>query len=149
MISKMYRYNSKFQQITADYFHPIYKVNGNGFLPLEGVLDTMRIVKKKLRMEFNLDLLIINYLAKFIEEAGESRIVFAHSPIWYGLDTAWLQPIKELCAKNNIPFLDYSNDPEFVHNNSLFKDGSHLNAKGADVFTAKFVRDLYTKIKID
>lgn len=142
MLSKTYRYNSKFQQIAADYFHPIYKVKGNGFLPLEGVIDTMRIAKNKTESRIQFDSLKINYLAKFIEDVGENRIVFVHSPIWYGLDKAWLQPIKELCAKNNISLFDYSNDPQFVHNNDLFKDGAHLNAKGANVFTAKFVGDL-------
>jgi len=37
---------------------------------------------------------------------------------------------------------DYSNDPKFVHNNNLFKDVAHLNAKGANVFTAKLVGNL-------
>ena len=145
MLSKTYRYNSKFPLITADFFHPIHKVNGNVFHPLEGVLDTMRIVKNKTESKIQFDSLKINYLAKFIEEIGESQIVFVYSPIWYGLDTAWLQPIKELCAKNKIPFFDYSNDPGFVHNNNMFKDGAHLNAKGADVFTVKFVDDLKRK----
>ena len=145
MLSRTYRYNSKFQQIAADYFHPIYKVKGNGFLPLEGVLDTMRITKKKSENMIQFDSLKINYLAKYIEDVGKSQIIFVHSPIWYGLDTAKLQPIKELCAKNNVPFFDYSNDSEFVHNNNLFKDGAHLNAKGADIFTAKFVDDLKRK----
>lgn len=145
MLSKTYRYNSKFQQITADFFHPIYKVNGNGFLPLEGVLDSMKTVKNKSENGILFDSLKINYLTKFIQEIGESQIVFVHSPIWYGLDSAWLEPIKKLCTKNNIPFFDYSTDPEFVHNNDLFRDGMHLNAKGADVFTVKFVSDLKRK----
>lgn len=142
MLSRTYRYNSKFQQIAADYFHPIYKVKGNGFLPLAGVLDTMKIAKNKSENRIQFDSLKINYLAKFIENIGDSQIIFVHSPIWYGLDTAWLRPIRELCAKNNIRFLDYSNDFEFVHNNNLFKDGSHLNAEGADLFTEKLIKDL-------
>jgi hypothetical protein len=105
----------------------------------------MRIAKNKTENSIQYDSLKINYLAKFIEEIGESQIVFVHSPIWYGLDTAWLQPLKELCVKHNISFFDYSNDSEFVHHNDLFKDGLHLNAKGADVFTAKFVDDLEKK----
>ena len=142
MLSKIYRYNSKFAQIATEYLHPIYKVNGNGFLPLDGELDAMRIAKNKTENDFIFDSLKINYLAKFIHEIGESQIIFVYSPTWNGLDSLWLQPIKELCAKNNIPFFDYSNDPEFVNNKNLFKDGSHLNAKGADIFTTKFVNDL-------
>lgn len=142
MLSKTYRYNSKFQQIVADYLHPIYKVKGNGFLPLEGDLDSMRIAKGTGERKYQFDSLKIAYLLKLIDNTGTSKIIFIHSPIWYGLDSATLQPIKELCEKNNIPFLDYSNDPEFIHNNNLFKDGMHLNAQGADVFTTKLVKEL-------
>lgn len=145
MLSKMYRYNSKFQQIIADYIHPIYKVQGNGFLPLHGSLDTMRIESKLTQSTPQFDSLKIRYLKNIIDEAGDSRIIFIHSPIWYGLDSTLLQPIKDICKRKNILFLDYSNDSDFVHNNSLFKDGTHLNENGADLFSHKIANTLFLR----
>ena len=55
--------------------------------------------------------------------------------------------IKNICKKNKIPFLDFSNNPKYVHNDSLFKDGSHLNEKGADEFTKDFIRKLRPLLK--
>lgn len=53
-----------------------------------------------------------------------------------------LKLIKEICQKNNIPFLDFSNNPKYVHNDSLFKDGSHLNEKGANEFTKDLIAEI-------
>ena len=42
----------------------------------------------------------------------------------------------------SIPYLDYSHDPRFENNFSLFLDGDHLNTAGAEQFTAIVVSDL-------
>lgn len=149
MTCQMYRYNSKFLQIAADYIHPLYVVKANGFLPLEGEIDTMRIKKNdKIDSpikEPNFDPLKIQYLNKFIDEIGDVKIVFTISPTWYGLSQKISAPIREICLQKNIPFLDFSNDPKYVHNNNYFKDGSHLNAKGADEFTRDLIKALKLK----
>ena len=145
MMSQMYRYNSKFHQIAADFVYPIYTVKANGFLPLNGKVDTMRIKKKynfKQNKKPQFDSLKISYLNKFIEEAEGTKLIFTVSPMWYGIAPEQLSPIREICQQHNIPFLDFSNDPKYVHNNIFFKDGSHLNALGADEFTRDLIIEL-------
>lgn len=147
MESQLYRYNSKFHQIAADYIHPFFAVKSNGFLPLTGKVDTMRI-KKDSDKKGNVkdaypDSLKINYLSRLIDEAKGVKIVFVVSPMWYGLPYQYLSPIREICNQHHIPFFDFSNSPKYVHNNIYFKDGSHLNSLGADEFT----RDLMHLIK--
>lgn len=144
MISQMYRYNSKWHQIAADYIYPLYVVNDNGFFPLEGGAETMRIREDvDIYQPFELDDLKIDFIKKLVEDAGDTKIVFVVSPSIYGLNEAQLEPIKKLCADYNIPFYDFSNSPKYVHQVKYFKDGSHLNAWGADEFT----RDLVATIK--
>ena len=46
-------------------------------------------------------------------------------------------------------FLDFSNVPKYVHNNVYFKDGSHLNARGADEFTCDLVVELKKRGLVD
>ena len=144
MMSLMYRYNSKFHQIAADFIHPIYVVKANGFLPLQGEVDTMRIKRSSNvpQKKVMTDPLKIKYLKKFIDEANGVKIVFAVSPMWYGIAPEQLSVIRSICLQRGIPFLDFSNDAKYVHNNEYFKDGSHLNAKGADEFTRDFIKEL-------
>lgn len=144
MMSQMYRYNSKFHQIAADFVYPLYVVKSNGFLPLQGEVDTMRIKKKEdgSAKQVQFDSLKIAYLNKFIDEADGVKLIFVASPMWYGIATDNLKPIKDICHGRNIPFLDFSNALKYVHNNEYFKDGSHLNARGADEFTRDLIVEL-------
>ena len=147
-MSQMYRYNSRFHRITADYLSSSSRKKSNGFKPMKGELDTMRVKKKdnngmvsKKKPYF--DPFKIEYLNKFINETTGVKLIFVVSPIWYGLDEEVLTPIRDICQKRNIPFLDYSNDPKYVSCDKYFKDGAHLNARGADEFS----RDLTYQLK--
>lgn len=50
-------------------------------------------------------------------------------------------------AKYNIPFLDYSHD-SISYNKKYFYNASHLNGKGAAVFTSKLIHDMKRKESI-
>lgn len=140
MLSQMYRYNSKWHQIVADYIHPLYIVNDNGFFPLEGNIDPMKVRKNiNIYSDYQYDNLKIELMKRFVEELGETQIVFVVSPTIYGQNEKRLKPIKKICQEYNIPLYDYSNKSKYVHNAYYFKDGSHLNAVGADEFTKDFV----------
>jgi len=145
MMSQMYRYNSKFHQIAADFVYPLYVVKANGFVPLQGEVDTMRIRKRNNNTpvkKVHLDPLKIEYLNKLIDETEGVKLIFSVSPMWYGIAPEQLSAIKNICQQRSIPFVDFSNDPKYVHNNEYFKDGSHLNARGADEFTRDLIKVL-------
>ena len=145
MMSKMYRYNSKFHQIVADFVYSRSFVRAKGFLPLQGEMDTMRIKKKTKNVpmkKIQLDPLKTEYLNKFIDEVEGVKLIFTVSPMWYGISPEQLSPIKDICQQRNIPLLDFSNSPKYVHNNEYFKDGGHLNARGADEFTRDLIKVL-------
>ena len=144
MISHLYRYNSKFLGVITDFIRPVSNAGICGFRPVDKEMDTMKITKRKARNDVPIyDSLKLHYIDKMINESGETKFVFVVSPYWDGMDTTSLRPIKNLCYKHNIPFLDFSNDKKYVHNNLYFMDGVHLNARGADEFT----RDLVVKLK--
>jgi len=42
----------------------------------------------------------------------------------------------------SLPYFDYSNDPRFENDFSLFRDGDHLNKVGAEKFTGIIITDL-------
>lgn len=144
MLSQMYRYNSKFLRNLFVFFSSISSDQGvKGYRPLNSVFDSMQ-VKRVVKPEiYEFDSEKIKFIHKFIDLAEGSKLYFVVSPVWYGMNTEKIAPIRNLCQKQGIPFLDFSNDPKYVHNSELFQNGTHLNSKGADEFT----RDLIQVIK--
>ena len=147
MISQMYRYNSKFHQIMADYIYPIYQIPKNGYQPLQGSLDPLRIKTgekiKNMHLNQHVDTLKLHFWKEFINDLQGTKLILVASPEWYGdISKEELTPIINLCKQYGIPFIDYSHNPSYVHNNDLFVDGSHLNAKGADIFTNAIVTEI-------
>lgn len=150
MMSQLYRYNSSFLTIIADRFHPISSMGFQGFKPLEGQMDKMKISKvDEMPKEYQVDSLKIDFLNKFIDKSEGIKLVFVESPLWYGMDTLLLAPIREICTQRNIPLIDFSNNPKYVGNNKYFKDGSHLNARGADEFTRDLIKVLRKEVIIE
>lgn len=143
MISQMYRYNSKFFQNLIVYFTSISTETGvKGYRPLKGSMNRMKINLRQDPISYEYDSLKLRYIDKFIELAKGTQLVFVVSPIWYGADSSVVAPIHEICKKKSIPFFDFSNHKKYVHNNHFFKDGTHLNAHGADEFTRDLIKEL-------
>ena len=144
MHSMLYRYNYNPLQVVADFIRPIKEIDKYGFRPLAGELDTMKIRKDgEMPKSYQFDAIKLDYLEKMIQERGSTKIVFVISPSWYGTDNRAFEPLKDICSRENIPIIDFSNSAKFVGNMKFFRDGNHLNADGADEFT----RDLIIKLK--
>lgn len=141
MKSQLYRYNSRIIELISDFLQPLSNIRPDGFSPLKGELDRLKIKSNvKTKQNYRFDTLKQEYINKYIREVGADHIVFVVSPRWYGMDTLQFKLVKEICEQQHIPFIDYSNDPKYVHNDTYFKDGNHMNAKGADEFTNDLVR---------
>lgn len=151
MLSQMYRYNSNFNHNPKTIFKPFqgkYKPDKLfGYLPQKVAFDSMKIDSSHMKSDGEIDSLKLKYVERFIDLAQGSQLFFVSSPIWYGMSPEHLAPIKDICKRRNVPFIDFSNDPKYVHNNALFKDGKHLNDKGADEFTKDFIRKLRPLLK--
>lgn len=150
MKSLLYRYNSRIIELVSDYLRPLSNAKPDGFSPLKGEIDGLKIRKHVEKQDsYKFDKLKLEYIKKYIQAVGADHIVFIISPIWYGMDTLQFQPVKEMCKQQNIPFLDYSNNPKYVHNDRYFKDGNHMNAFGAEEFTKDLVKDLRHKVFVN
>ena len=145
MVCQMYRHNTKFLALISDYIHPLTGMGNKGFRPYYEKMDTMKLRNRIVDTDTPIiyDSIKISYLKKLVEESDYTKVVFVVSPWWYGADTILYQPVRELCNEYGIPYIDFSNHPKYVHCNDLFKDGSHLNSKGADEFS----RDLCIELK--
>lgn len=143
MISMLYRFNSKFMQNITDYVHPIFGIEGNGFLPLKGEMDQMKIRSGKgEKLVKKVDDVKLKFISKLIEESKGVELVFVASPTWYGSSERDYQPIREICASKDVRFIDFSNSEKYVHQNLWFRDGTHLNSRGADEFTKDLISEI-------
>ena len=117
----------------------MFNISPNGYLPLEGEMDKMKIKEESEEKmpSYAFDSQKLTYIEAFIKDAKERgiRLIFVASPLWYGIRDVVFDPLAEECKKHQIPFYDYSNDKNYVHNDKMFKDGIHLNTFGADEFT--------------
>lgn len=70
------------------------------------------------------------------------------SPRLNSSDTASMsyQYMQEKCKENNIPFLDYANDPKYFDSH-YFRDKTHMNYYGAQYFTQELMKDIKEIIK--
>lgn len=137
MQSNMYQYNSKFLQVISDVVSPMQTVGNKGYRPEYGVATKMP--KPDFDSVFTVDSLKLRYWKELIDTRAEIEYVFIVSPTLAGRNSNRYVPLKNICMANGVKFYDMSNAPEFIGNLSLFLDGSHLNSKGADLFTQKIV----------
>lgn len=150
MCSQMYRYNSTFLQYMVAYLFSIANDTGiKGFRPSYVEFDPMKVTEQTAEEKYEFDSIKLKYIKEFIRVAEGSKLVFVVSPIWYGMDVNKLSPVRKICSEQNIPFIDFSNNPKYVHCNKYFHDGVHLNAHGADEFTKDLVKELREQKIID
>lgn len=97
-------------------------------------------------------LLFDNYLKECIE--SDIPVVLVYSPE-YKEGQDFVKNRDEIMniffyfsAKYNIPFIDYSND-SISYKKEYFYNASHLNAKGAELFTSKLVHDIKNNDRLE
>lgn len=140
MTSQMYRYNSRIIELMTDFFHTLSDARSDGFSPLKGELDRTKIkIGGKKEKTPAIDNVKMEYVNKLIDELDGVKLFFVVSPSWYGMDSVRFQPIMEICQERDIPFIDFSNNPKYVHQDIYFKDGNHLNERGANEFTKDLI----------
>lgn len=142
MQSNMYRYNSTCIQIIGDFIHPLQSHGIQGYRPLYGDIKREEMVKKEKTKAVVIDSIKMHYLEKFIDEIEKEQLVIVISPIWNGMNKNEYKPIEDLCQKKDIHFLNYANNPKYVHQDKYFKDAVHLNNTGAELFTQDIINQI-------
>lgn len=136
-ISKLYAYNSMVLSIIRNYSK---RKNDNiqGYQPLHGV----RVDKEPLNIasEAPIDEYAKKQLEFFVKEVTQRKI-----PLFVIMSPMYVKPFpenesikvsKQILKKYNVPLWDYSFDERF-YKQELFYDYTHLNARGAALFSAE------------
>lgn len=147
MYSNLYRYNSDFAHNPLRLFsHTQFNRNGlgvQGFLAQNESFDSLKVKKRIHNETFKVDSLKLYYLERFtIEAKKNSKLVYVLSPYYNGRDSVIFDSVRMLSEKYSVPLFDFTNSLRFLHNKDYFKDGVHLNAQGADLFSQEVIKKL-------
>ena len=113
---------------------------------------TSDLIKAREKMTFftaHIDTDLKNLLISFLLECKSKniQIIFVYTPEFIeGQNFVEnrediISFYEHLASEYNLPFLDYSND-DLCSNKSYFYNASHLNKRGATIFTNKLITDL-------
>jgi hypothetical protein len=156
-LSRAYRANGKVLAIGKNLFtHPAEDFDG--FEPLWGCLSDQKVGTRResiptLSDFWSLKVECFKQLADYCKNHG-THLILVQSPR-YREDTrahdAWVDVLSQFLASYpGVEFVDLSNSAHaevFRGKPELFKDGSHLNAHGAEIFSTMLADALQTKIQ--
>ena len=76
-----------------------------------------------------------------------SQANFTASPKYRSFSDTDYQPLKDLCRVHEVPFINHYCDSDYCEDSSFFADASHLNIKGAELFTTLVVSEIKDAIQ--
>lgn len=146
LLSSIYPYNSTLLTVLFSFSAKAGKQSSdnNGYVPLYGMIsDTTFVVQHQNNIRFDsVNLHALESICSLCK-AKSIRLVIVNSPSFViTIDPTSYQKLSKLALKYNATFIDYQNYPEFVKHAELFKDRSHLNDKGARIFSALLAKKL-------
>lgn len=100
-------------------------------------------------IECDCDTNMINMFDDFLKREinKDVKIIFVYAPIYYVArkkminEQQMFEMYDSIAKKFNIPILDY-NDIPMCYDTTYFYNGTHLNRKGAELFTTKLAHDI-------
>lgn len=143
--SEMYRYNSFFLDIISQRISkpsPIARDYTYSPLPLQMKDNPRKMIERK--MCYSFDSLKISYLEDLILACKKDSVmlVFTASPKFASFSDDEFYPLKKLCRTYNVPFINQYCNAVYRDNSAYFADVSHLNKKGAEMFTVLLVSNI-------
>ncbi len=141
LLSRSYPYNSQVFRIIQGLI--IEEPKTNGYYPLAGS-------RAYLKLKTAPDKLLttpksIDYFTALLTLAKKSGCkVYIVQPPRYQINSIPEDQMlyKTLSEKSEVRFLNYLPDTTFINHPEYFKDNSHLNNTGAELFTRKIIEDL-------
>ena len=138
MLSNVYRYNNTLEWIATAYLSNWGE--GDGYFPMPITNNSLKKNVYKVFF-FQPHSVCLSYLDQIIETCKQKNIqlILCESPsLNYSLHGTndWMM---KYAHDKGVKALDFTGDTTYVDHPDLFYDGTHLNDKGARMFTKKFI----------
>lgn len=147
LYSGLLRYNCKTVNLLKENLTtvPMYDL---GYAPLKGQMGYEPTNYEEVTDDTSIDPLKLEFMEDLIckVQSDSIQLVFSISPRYKSPSRQKFKDIEALCAKYNVPILDFYNDGRFYLNKEYFEDVAHMNKKGASAFTAEFSKILKNNI---
>ncbi len=139
--SSLYRTNGDLMNIVKGYFIRSSEDKDMGYKPMVGLINDVSEQEKDYSNE--IDSMKLDYFKRFVALTKEKEIILivVFSPEYNTPFSDDLNPIREICLKENITLLDYFNEPSFLKK-EFFKDHCHMNEYGAVAYSAAIASDI-------
>lgn len=146
MLSNLYRYNSKALTILEPFIVTETVPDTKGYLAIANTGYNYPEFNTS-ETKDNLDTWKVELLKSTLDfcKAKDVTVIFCFSPYFGNLGYDKTLQYKELMtiAENyGVDAIDYSSNPLFMSDATLFKDPRHLNDKGAHLYMEHFIPDL-------
>jgi hypothetical protein len=146
LLSRIYPFNSilttiAFGNMDFNKNRSRNKGSYNGFIPLSGVFSNM-IDSVHFPKQYEIDPNKYKVFEDFLKISKQNDIplIVVYSPVYFLYNENYSKVIcKQICDKNDVVFIDFSRDEDFINHKELFKDKFHLNGEGADLLTRKML----------
>ena len=138
-MSNIYRYNKTWEWLLNARFAKTAE-DLNGYRPLEvKVIKGLKATKESGR--FVMDDRCRHYLERIINVCKEKdvKILFTISPTLIIDEGNFAKDVNDVLQKKGLGLMNWNGDTSYINHPELFYDKTHLNAKGAEVFTKEFV----------
>lgn len=139
-LSGIYRYNKTWEWLlNAKVAKEVADLDGYRPMPVNA--DT-KFSAKTQKGEFKMNDKCLHYLNHIVQTCQDKgiRLVFTHSPSLIIDSGNFGKEMRQYSLKKNVPYLDWNGDTTFTNHPEWFYDMTHLNQKGAKVFTREFLR---------
>lgn len=158
LLSAIYPFNSNIINILRfnTNTHAARKKDFQGFVPInDKVLNLgMLKIRPEVTPKMSIDTNMVNALKDVIRicKEKEIKLFIISSPIFHQVNEIQSPPTPaakialDIIRKENIAYLDFTNDPTFAGHPDWFADNVHLNGRGATVFS-KLLSSLIIKNK--
>lgn len=152
LLSKIYPFNSSLLTIVIG--NTKFNSNRRSIIDFDGFVPLDRKCKEPIKTMNDLRKIIIDnnkvkIFELFIQDCLKSKVnlYIVCSPYYINYKSTSSSIIlgKKIAAKYNIDFYDFSQEPAFITNQSLFDDPYHLNDDGAKIFSDSITDRLVKK----
>ena len=142
-LSMLYRFNSKGIEALAGLFVNHRYGEDHGYFTILGNRDNSMKLRSESK-DIETDKLKLKYLQRFMKTCKEKgiKLVLTISPKYSIVSPTYYDPLKNLAAQNNVPFLDYHSIGLFHDKPEYFKNRAHLLEEGAKKYSSIFASDL-------
>lgn len=137
MLSGLYRYNTSCLRVLGNYIHPVTSYP-KGYLALYKTMNYEPEIKETTKTERIVDSLKIQYFERFINLTKTHGITLlcCGSPSYKTKNNCFYEPVIELCKQYDVPFFYFGNLPTISNEKTYFSDRTHMNDKGARLYTS-------------